>query len=95
MDCCCESVTCTRMTKFARHHEEEKLISLRLDNSIFHTIISQILNMNPLPFFESAYSMVIHEERHILITTSRSARSDAVTFVARSNEKNVNFIQSV
>lgn len=62
-----------------------------LHNSIFHTIISQIINMQPLPSVESAYSMVVREERLCLVTRGKNEQVDIVAFVARSNEKSSMF----
>lgn len=38
-------------------------------------------------YVESAYSMVVRDERHSLITRDRDASYDTVVFVTRSNEK--------
>lgn len=62
-----------------------------LVNSIFRTILSQILNMNPLPSVNSAYSMVILKEPHSLIIRGRDERACALVFAACSNERSSMF----
>lgn len=42
--------------------------------------------MNPLSSVEIAYFVLIHEERHNLITKERVAEAGIVTFGTRSNE---------
>lgn len=52
--------------------------------------------MNPFPSIESAYSRIIREERHSLVTTRRDAKFDAVTFATRSNQRELlYFVQSM
>lgn len=50
-------------------------IFLGLDDSIFHTIISQKMNMNPLLSVNIAYQMVIREKCHSLITRGKDKQA--------------------
>lgn len=80
---CCGGQECTRITNGEPQHEEKRLhkVLLGLDNS-FHTITSQILNMNHRPSIDSAYNMLIQKEKHCVIARDQDVRVEAVAFAA-------------
>lgn len=43
--------------------------------------------MNPLPYVDNAYSMVIQEERHCVFTRDQDVQAEAIAFVARTTNK--------
>lgn len=77
-------------------HEEERLhqLLLGLDNSIFHTVTSQILNMDPLPTMNTAYQMIIRQERHGLIVRGKDERTEVVAYAARQLINPLLFVSS-
>lgn len=88
--CYCDWQTRTRIVD-AEHQQEEKRLHkflLGLDNS-FRIIISQVLNMNPLPSVDNAYSMVIWEERQYVIVRDQDSQVEVVAFVARTTKKSI------
>lgn len=81
LECCCGNLTCTRIIDSERQREKKRLHNFLLSlNPSFRAIISQILNMNPLLSFDTAYNMIICEERHVVIVRNQDARSKAVVF---------------
>ncbi|KAJ3685421.1 hypothetical protein LUZ61_014585 [Rhynchospora tenuis] len=57
-----------------------------LDDTIFGTVRTQILSMDPLPNLSRVYSMIIQEERHRSVVRSQEDRRDAVGFAVQLNK---------
>lgn len=53
-----------------------------LDDTMFNTITSQILNMDPLPIVTTAYPVIIKEERHRIIAKNKEICTEAIAFAA-------------
>lgn len=72
-----------------RQQNEEKLYQfiLDLDDVVFNTLTSQILNMNLFPVVSNAYAMIIKEERYHIMARNKEICAEAVAFVARATDK--------
>lgn len=65
-----------------------------LDTS-FLIIISQIINMKPLPFVNNAYGRITSEELAHDIACDQDTRSEGVAFAMRTMENPLYFVQYV
>lgn len=90
-DCCCDhSCDCTIDTKSQQNEEKLHQIILCLDDAVFNTVTSQILNMDPLHVNSNAYAMIVMEERRQIVAQHKQTRAE-VAFVARTIEKSSQF----
>ncbi|XP_019089143.1 PREDICTED: uncharacterized protein LOC109127963 [Camelina sativa] len=83
--CSCDGCTCGVYTTIAAEREEEKVnqFVMGLDETKFANVIHSIIDADPSPALDQAYSRVIREEQRILAARSREQQQDAVGFVAR------------
>ncbi|KAJ4751619.1 Retroelement pol polyprotein-like [Rhynchospora pubera] len=90
--CTCKGCTCNLTAVFLKEKEEEKIhqFLMGLEDSIFGTVRSQILGMDPLPNLSRVYSMVVQEERHRTVVRGRDDRREAVGFAVQVNRPEVN-----
>ncbi|XP_020265950.1 uncharacterized protein LOC109841405 [Asparagus officinalis] len=81
--------TCGAAHDFLREHEEEKLhqFLMGLDDAIFGTVRSQILNMEPLPPLNKAYAMISKEERHRSIVRGQEERPEVMAMTVNATAK--------
>lgn len=65
-DFCCEGRSCPCMTDTKRYNNDEKLnqLILRSDDSMFNTVTSQTLNMDPLSIINNAYVIARNSNPH-------------------------------
>ncbi|KAJ4787232.1 Retroelement pol polyprotein-like [Rhynchospora pubera] len=84
--CKCKGCTCNAAAEFVKEREEEKIhqFLMGLDDSVFGTVRSSILGMEPLPTLNKVYSMVIQEERHRSVVRGREERGEAVGFAVQA-----------
>ncbi|KAJ4760696.1 Retroelement pol polyprotein-like [Rhynchospora pubera] len=84
--CKCKGCTCNAAAEFVKEREEEKIhqFLMGLDDSVFGTVRSSILGMEPLPTLNKVYSMVIQEERHRSVARGREERGEAVGFAVQA-----------
>ncbi|KAJ4808040.1 Retroelement pol polyprotein-like [Rhynchospora pubera] len=90
--CTCGGCTCNVTAIFSKEKEEEKIhqFLMGLDDSIFGTVRSNILSMDPLPNLSKVYSMVVQEERHRSVVRGREERREAVGFAVHLNKTDLN-----
>ncbi|KAJ3704814.1 hypothetical protein LUZ61_008519 [Rhynchospora tenuis] len=86
--CTCSGCTCNVAGHFLKQQEEEKVhqFLMGLDDTVFGTVRTQILSMDPLPNLSRVYSMIIQEERHRSVVRSHEDRRDAVGFAVQLNK---------
>jgi len=59
-----------------------------LNDSMFGTVSSSILNMEPLPNLNRVYAMVITEERHREIASGKDDKTEAMAFAVQIKVRN-------
>lgn len=67
-----------------------------LDYSLFGTVRSHILNMDPLPTINKAYALITRKERHWSIGREQDERADVAALTDHGNytHKDTNFSNS-
>lgn len=70
--------TCGAAAEIMKELQYEKVhkFLMGLDSSLYGTIRSQILNYEPLPTLGKAYSMVVAEERHQMVSCNQEHRAE-------------------
>jgi hypothetical protein len=61
-----------------------------LDDSIFGTVRTNILSMEPMPNLSKVYSMVVQEERHRSVVRGRDEKGEAVGFAVNIKRNKYN-----
>ncbi|XP_078171460.1 uncharacterized protein LOC144565545 [Carex rostrata] len=86
--CKCGGCKCNVTTELFKQREDEKVhqFLMGLDDSVFGTVRTNILSMDPLPNLSKIYSMVVQEERHRSVARGKEERSEAVGFVVHLNK---------
>lgn len=71
--------------EFIKEREEEKLwyILMGLDDVVFGTMRTQIINMEPLPSLSRAYATITREERHKTIARGQEEGVEAVALMTQ------------
>lgn len=80
--CQCEGYKCKITSALERKRDEERLhqFMMGLDDVVYGTVRSNILNMDPLSNINRPYSMIVQEERHRTMARGSDERSEAVGF---------------
>jgi len=74
---------CDIMKELEKKKGEDKVhkFFMGLDDTIYGTVHSNILSMQPLPKLNRAYAIIVQEKRHKNIAKSKRERVDVVGFV--------------
>ncbi|KAJ3684390.1 hypothetical protein LUZ61_013554 [Rhynchospora tenuis] len=90
--CTCKGCTCNVTAEFLKEKEEEKVhqFLMGLEDTIFGTVRTNILGMDPLPNLSRVYSMVVQEERHRTVVRGRDDKREAVGFAIQVNRSEMN-----
>ncbi|KAH9717743.1 retrotran gag 3 domain-containing protein [Citrus sinensis] len=81
----CEGCTCELEAKLNKKREEERLhqFLMGLDDTIYGSVRSNILSIDPLPPLNRAYSLVVQEERVQTITRRKEGHGEPIAFAIR------------
>lgn len=71
-----------------RKEDQVHLFLIGLDDAIFGTIRSSILQMEPIPSIKKTYAMIVREEALRNLVKNREIRSEAVAFAAARSYHN-------
>ncbi|KAF7840374.1 retrovirus-related Pol polyprotein from transposon TNT 1-94 [Senna tora] len=90
--CKCGKCTCELNTTFEKRREDDKvhLFLMGLDASVFGTLRSTILALEPLPDLDKVYSLLIQEEQVRNITRGKEEGSDVAGIMALATRVRVN-----
>ncbi|KAL1217695.1 Retrovirus-related Pol polyprotein from transposon RE1 [Cardamine amara subsp. amara] len=77
--------TCGATDKIAKEREDEKVhqFVMGLDESRFGSVISQIIDADPMPDLAQSYAKVIREEQRLTASRKREQHNDAIGFKTR------------
>ncbi|KAJ4755428.1 Retroelement pol polyprotein-like [Rhynchospora pubera] len=86
--CKCKGCTCDAAAELVKEREEEKTrqFLMGLDDSVFGTVRSNILSMEPLPSLNKVYAVVIQEERHRSMARSQDEKNQVVSFAVQASK---------
>ena len=85
----CEGCTCELEAKLNKKREEERLhqFLMGLDDTIYGSVRSNILSIDPLPPLNRAYSLVVQEERVQTITRRKEGHGEPIAFAVQGGVK--------
>lgn len=75
------------VTRLQKNEEKLHQFTIGLDDIVFNTITSQILEMDQLPTITNAYTMIIKKERCRIVVRNKETRTLAVAFATQPTQK--------
>ena len=88
--CKCVGCTCDITDQLSKKREEEKLHQFLMGlDDVYRTVRSNFLSTTPLPSVNRAYSLICQEERVQNISKAKELKTEAMSFVAQTKEKNI------
>ncbi|XP_012840356.1 PREDICTED: uncharacterized protein LOC105960698 [Erythranthe guttata] len=84
--CNCGGCKCqiTQQLRARRDDEQVHQFFMGLEDSMFGTVRSTILNLDPLPNLNRVYAMIMTEEQHRTVARNKDDRIDVVAYLAQS-----------